>query len=217
MHVEKPLLRQVIRIDGVRGHRFHGTGDLLGVDVSPVVHLVQVVARVALAVSEVRLADHRGVIAGIPYIAYVTRPVPQFRVGERPHAVFVYRLAGDQARTRGHADRRTRTASRKDNALGGQAVGNRRAGHGITGKAEGVRALLIGEDQNDIGFGVHGCSVLERTRDAQLPVLVAPGGTASAPPASRRTAALVRCRARRETAKDAQVACEHRPSGKSST
>ena len=99
---------------------------------------------------EVRLADQGGAIAGVVQFRGHRRGVDRQRDPVHPHAVGRRMLAGDHRRARRHAHHRLGRRPLVSVAGCGQPVDHRGARQRTTIAAEGVVALLIGGDEENL-------------------------------------------------------------------
>ncbi len=100
---------------------------------------------------EVGLAEQRGAVAGLlGQVGGDARRVLGQRDAVGHHAVGAHVLAGEHGRARRHAHRVLVVGPPVVDALGGQAVDDRRAGDRAAVAAEAVVALLVGGDEEDV-------------------------------------------------------------------
>ena len=116
-------------------------------------HVLEPVAPAARsAAAHVALADHFGLVAGGGQLA--GQQVRRRPVGVPAHAdraVGRRRRAAHHGAPRRHAARALGVGAREARPRGGQPVQVRRLQHRVALDAQGVAALLVGQDQNDVG------------------------------------------------------------------
>ena len=116
----------------------------------------------AALLADMPFAEGAGVVAGLAQVGGVgDEVVGQFgevadvalEVGEQ--AVAVRHEAGEDGAARRRADGGGRVGLGEEHALGGETVDVGRAAHGVAVAAQGVEALLVAEEEEDVGLFVH--------------------------------------------------------------
>ena len=181
------LLRQVVRTahpgvgrDPVRVARMavaHAAidqplGVVAGVAVIGDLHVLEPVAPAARsAPAHVALADHLGLVAGGGQLA--CQQVRRRPIGVGAHAdrtVGRRRRAAHHGTPRRHAARALGIGVREARSLGGQPVEIRGLQHRVARDAQGVAALLVGENQDDVGpVARHGRECISTGRSSTSP------------------------------------------------
>ncbi|OPZ01649.1 MAG: hypothetical protein BWZ10_03425 [candidate division BRC1 bacterium ADurb.BinA364] len=105
--------------------------------------------------AEVGFADH-----DVPIALGLEQIGQERKIAAALHAVFDAAVdrrvrAREQRAARGHANRRGRVGLGEEHAFGGQFVGGGRTGEGAAHAAQGVPALGVGDDQQQIRLGGH--------------------------------------------------------------
>ena len=99
-----------------------------------------------------------GMVTRIPYISDMAGAITVRNRVVVPDAVFVDILSRYQGCPRRHTEGRIRVAAAECDALLSEPVQVGRDDARVTIATKGVPAMLVGEDEDDIGFAFHGLS-----------------------------------------------------------